>query len=264
MLFQTRILRRAIITNMIVDAAIAFILFVFGSAIGSFLHVLAERYGSSKSAFSGRSHCPHCNKTLTAIELIPIFSYVFSRARCRGCRSEIPVHYPLIELITGLLAVILLSSGNILLFIAACILVVLIRIDSKLMLLPDGYIYLLTGVALLHAWLVRVDFTDTAFGILVGVGSLYLLWILTGGAGLGFGDVKLMIPLAILLGLKGIVTLLFFASFAGGMVSIFLLASNRVTGKTAIPFGPFLAGAALILMVNPTYVDRFFSFLGVY
>ena len=239
------------------------LLFLLGAAIGSFLDVVVERYMSSKSPFTGRSFCPHCKKTLSAWELIPIFSYIYSRAKCRGCSAEIPAHYPGIELLTGILAVSLLFSGHILLFIAACILIILIRIDAKTMLLPDGHIYALTAVASVYALLIHRDINDIAFGVLAGAGSLYLLWIGTGGRGIGFGDVKLMIPLGILFGLQGVVTLLFFSFFAGGLISLFLLATKNVTPKTAIPFGPFLAGAALFIMIFPNVVDRFFMFLGV-
>lgn len=246
---------------------------MFGAAVGSFLHVVAERYMSGKTVFSGRSYCPHCKKTLTARELVPILSYVASRAKCSECKAEIPVHYPMIELLTGLLAVLLIGPSVIaqsmgivplLLFLAACILVILIRIDSKLMLLPDGYIYALTAVALVHAFLIHRDASDVVFGVLAGAGALYLLWIGTRGRGLGFGDVKLMIPLGIFFGLTGVVALLFFSFFAGGAVSIFLLATKRVTPKTAIPFGPFLAGSALLLMAFPDASDLFFALLGVY
>lgn len=263
-------------------------LFCFGAVIGSFLHVVAERYGTGLSIVgkfsfprflnkggpaprsSDRwqsevgSFCPYCKKNLTAVEMIPIFSYTLSRAMCRSCKAEIPFHYPVTELLTGLLAMILLASGQIVLFIAACVLVILIRIDSRCMLLPDKYIILLTGIALVRALQSNFDFTDSVFGVLAGAGALYVLWIGTAGKGLGFGDVKLMIPLGILFGLKGIVALLFIAFFCGGAVSVFLLVSHRVTPKTAVPFGPFLAGSALLIMVFPELTDLFFTFLGVY
>ena len=248
---------------MVETGFIVIILFSFGAAIGSFLHVVGERYGTGTSFAKGNSFCLTCKKTLTASETIPIISFCLSGARCRGCKAEIPVSYPMAELLTGFLAVALLYSGNILLFIAACFLVVLIRIDSRLMLLPDVYVYLLTGISIAYAWRVNTDFTDIVFGMLVGTVALYLLWISTGGRGIGFGDVKLMIPLGILFGFQGIVTLLFFAFVAGGLVSVFLLACGRVTPKTAIPFGPFLAGAALLIMVFPGLTNLFFMFLGV-
>lgn len=262
---------------MIETGFFAVILFCFGAAIGSFLHVVGERYGTGlsfvgnpapHSAANGRgdggSFCPVCKKRLHAIETVPILSYTVSGARCKGCKTEIPVSYPITELLTGLLAISLLFHGNILLFIAACILVILIRIDSRLMLLPDKYVYLLTGISIAYAYYVHADVTDIIFGMLTGTVALYLLWIFTGGRGIGFGDVKLMIPLGILFGFQGIVTLLFLAFFVGGVVSVFLLLSGKVTPKTAVPFGPFLAGAALLLMVFPKLTNLFFMFLGVY
>jgi prepilin signal peptidase PulO-like enzyme (type II secretory pathway) len=251
----------------------ALVLFYFGTSIGSFLHVVAERYMSDRSPFVGRSYCPHCKKVLTPRELVPIFSYIINGAKCRGCKAEIPVHYPIIEFLTGGLAVILIlpslmdHSGvllPLLLFVAACILVILIRIDAKSMLLPDGYIYALTAIALVYAFFFYGDFNDSVLGALVGASALYFLWVGTAGRGIGFGDVKLMIPLGILVGLDGAVTLLFFSFFAGGAVSLFLLLTKRVTPKTIIPFGPFLAGAGLILMMFPEVSGRFFTLLGVY
>lgn len=250
-----------------------FLLFILGAALGSFLHVVAERYMTSRNAFSGRSYCPHCKKTLSAFELVPILSYVLSRAECRSCKAEIPVHYPILELLTGVVTVALFmpvitsQSGMyvaILAYIIACILVVLIRIDTKHMLLPDGFIYLLAVIGMLYGYFSGRDFSDCIFGILAGSGALYLLWVGTGGRGIGFGDVKLMIPLGIVFGLQGVVTLLFISFFSGGVVGVFLLASGRVTPKTAIPFGPFLAGSALFLLVFPAVVGRFFAILGVY
>ncbi len=250
-----------------------FVLFCLGSTIGSFLHVVAERYMTDRTAFSGRSYCPHCKKTLTSRELVPLFSYILSGAQCRGCKAEIPVHYPINELVAGTLAVLLLlpivlsQSGffpSLVMFIASCILLILIRIDSRTMLLPDRYVYALTIVAGVYTLMMHRDPNDVVLGIVVGAGALYLLWAGTGGAGLGFGDVKLMIPLGMLFGVRGVIALLFFSFFAGGAVSLFLLAAKRVTSKTAVPFGPFLAGAALFLLVFPEAVDRFFMFIGVY
>lgn len=248
---------------MVETGLFVFFLFCFGAAIGSFLHVVGERYGTGISFSKGRSFCPQCKKTLSVVETIPIISYTLRGAKCLGCKIEIPAHYAMTELLTGLLAVVLLLHGNILLFLAACVLIILIRIDSRLMLLPDTYIYVLIGVSIAYALQMNADFTDIVFGMLAGAGSLYLLWIGTLGKGIGFGDVKLMIPLGILFGFRGTVALLFFSFFAGGILSIFLLANHRVTPKTAIPFGPFLAGAALLLMVFPGLIDRFFMFLGV-
>lgn len=247
-------------------------LFIFGAIIGSFLHVIAERYGSEKSPWKGHSVCPNCNKTLSAKELIPIFSYIFQRARCISCRVEIPFHYPVIEALSGFMTVVLLmpalQSGTsivlaVLLLLIAFLLIILIRIDAKTMMLPDGFILLVGFVAILHTALEGRSVESAIFGMLAGAVPLYVLWAITGGRGIGFGDIKLMIPLGILFGFEGVVTLLFCAFFVGGIVGIFLLASKQATAKTAIPFGPFLAGSALLLMVFPGLSSLFFTFLGV-
>lgn len=251
---------------------LVFTLFAFGAIIGSFLHVVAERYMSYGSAFSGRSICPQCKKILSPRELIPIFSYIIQRARCISCGAEIPFHYPLIEALSGFLVVALLApalqSGAsmvlaILLLVVAYILIILIRIDAKTMMLPDGFILLVGCFAILFAALEGRSVESAIFGMLAGAIPLYVLWAITGGRGIGFGDVKLMIVLGILFGAQGAISLLFFAFFAGGTIGIFLLATGKATAKTAIPFGPFLAGSALLLMVFPGLENLFFAFLGV-
>ncbi len=249
-----------------------FTLFAFGAIIGSFLHVVAERYESEKTAWRGHSVCPHCKKILSPRELIPIFSYIAQQARCVSCRVEIPFHYPLIEALSGFLAITLLApalqSGAsmvlaILLLVVAYILIILIRIDAKTMMLPDGFILLVGFFAILFAALAGRSVESAIFGMLAGAIPLYILWAITGGRGIGFGDVKLMIVLGILFGFQGAITLLFFSFFAGGTIGIFLLATGKATAKTAIPFGPFLAGSALLLMVFPGASNLFFAFLGV-
>lgn len=241
-----------------------FVLFALGSAIGSFLHVVAERYMAGENPFVGNSICPHCKKKLTARELVPIFSYLFQKGRCRGCGVHIPAHYMLLEVLSGLLCIALIApTFSILMYIAACILLILIHIDARSMMLPDVFIILLGIIAIVIATISGLSADSMAFGALVGSGTIYAIWLATAGQGVGFGDVKLMIPLGILFGFQGAVTLLFIAFFIGGLVGVVLLATRSATRKTAIPFGPFLAGAALVLMVFPSISDRFFGLLAL-
>lgn len=270
------------------------ILFALGAAVGSFLHVIAERYmlrASSTLGVSpltpsvfpacvkeigvlfGRSMCPYCKKQLTATELIPIFSYIFQKATCRGCGARIPMHYICIELLSGFLAVALLAPAifagqellvPILLYIAACVLIILMHIDARSMMLPDLFILFLGIIALALSLASDRAGDDMAFGALAGAGVIYAIWLATAGQGIGFGDVKLMMPLGILFGLQGTVTLLFIAFFIGGLVGIVLLATKRAGRKTEIPFGPFLAGAALLLLIFPNITGLLFGLFGVY
>lgn len=248
------------------------VLFALGSAIGSFLHVVAERYMNGTSPVRGHSICPHCKKRLSAYELIPIISYIVQRAHCRGCGAAIPMHYPLLELVSGVLfllvflPVVTASQSLVLalcIYIAACLLLILLHIDARSMMLPDIYILMLAGMSIVIAYLTGSTADQMALGALVGSGAIYAIWLATAGEGIGFGDVKLMIPLGMLFGLRGSITLLFLAFFIGGMVGIVLLAMKKAGRKTAIPFGPFLAGAALLLLIYPQISDRFFALLGV-
>lgn len=251
---------------------IIFILFALGTAIGSFLHVVAERNMSGDGIVQGGSICPYCKKRLTPRELIPIVSYLLQRGRCRSCGVHIPMHYLIIELLTGFFCVAVLASAvfasaplvvPILTFAVACILLILIHIDARSMMLPDKFIFIFGILATCIAVLSGKTGDDMAFGMLVGSGLIYVIWLATAGQGIGFGDVKLMIPLGILFGVQGTITLLFIAFFVGGLVGIVLLATKLATRKTAIPFGPFIAGAALLVLIFPQLPDRFFALLGV-
>ncbi|MCE9643367.1 MAG: prepilin peptidase [Candidatus Andersenbacteria bacterium] len=251
---------------------VGFFLFLLGSCIGSFLLVIADRYISHENPFLGRSKCDYCNKQLVWYELIPYISFLIQRGRCSSCKKKLSAHYPLYEALCGVFAVVFLQQAVLLgqgiflasaMFLVACVLLILIRIDLLLMLLPDGFIWVLIAVSCGIAGIAHAPFSDIAFGLLAGVGFLYVLWAGTGGAGIGFGDVKLMIPFGILFGFRGTVTLLFLAFFIGGIVGILLLSTKKAGAKTAIPFGPFLAIAAFAIMLIPDLPHRFFQLLGV-
>ncbi len=136
-------------------------------------------------------------------------------------------------------------------------------IDLRTFYLPDTYILLLTIAAIARYITTQSDLMRAVWGVVIGTGGLFFLWAITRGKGIGFGDVKLMIPLGIIFGVKGIITLLFIAFVVGGMVGVFLLISKKATMKTAIPFGPYLAGVAILLLIFPNIINRFFFFLGI-
>ncbi|HSX24899.1 MAG TPA: prepilin peptidase [Candidatus Andersenbacteria bacterium] len=248
------------------------ILFVLGSAIGSFLLVVADRYESEENPFMGRSRCDYCKKQLRWYELIPYGSFIWNRGRCSGCKKELSPQYPLFELASGLLCIGLLEQALIsqhqlahalCMYGIACILLILIRIDLVSMILPDRFIALLVIASCALAIITYSSFQDIIFGLLTGVGFLYGLWMITAGEGIGFGDVKLMIPFGILFGFQGIVTLLFISFFIGGIVGIWLISIKKAGRKTAVPFGPFLALAAFCILLIPDLPNRFFQLLGV-
>lgn len=246
-------------------------IFFIGAALGSFLNVVALRYGTDKKWWLNRSGCPHCSRQLRWWELIPLFSFVFLRARCGTCGATIKMQYIVMEAMMGICAVLIFSSLPLTLsdsvlrvsmLGAVGGLLVLALIDLRTFLLPDAHILILSVLVAVSLFLQPDRWNFYIFwGALVGSGFLLLLWIVTRGQGVGLGDVKLMVPLGALLGLQGVILLFFIAFCVGGLVGIVLLLQGKAAMKTAIPFGPFLAGAAILIILIPTLPAYFFTML---
>ncbi len=247
------------------DAFFVFFTFLAGACVGSFVNVIALRSISGQAMIADRSRCPRCQKTLRWYELVPLFSFIFLGGRCYSCRQPISLQYPIVEILTGIVLVALLLSvqpeqflGQIISFIIFCILLVLLIIDQHTFLLPDFFIVLLAIAVLLWPTLAdTVSERSMFFGVIIGAGFLFLLWLITRGRGIGLGDVKLMIPLGLLLGGAGSVVLLFFAFVIGGLYGLYLLLSGKATPKTALPFGPFLIAVAFVLLLWPDITTSF-------
>lgn len=248
----------------IFDSSLSLLAFVYGVCLGSFLNVVSLRYIDGQlpapklpATIRGRSVCQSCKKTLRWWELVPLISFVALRGRCARCRQAISYQYPLVELLMGAFAwrmFGLYHDRPITLVVTAAIvalLLVLAVIDFKTFLLPDSFILGLVAVTVIAAFYQSYSLTYVIGGIAAAAGFLLLLWILTRGKGIGLGDVKLMIPLGTLFGPWGATVVLFLAFCVGGIVGLYLLARRGATLKTAVPFGPFLIGAALLLLLFP-------------
>lgn len=253
------------------------VIFVLGTTIGSFLNVVILRYlKKDKPAYrsgrpTGRSSCPHCDKQLVWWELIPLLSFIVLQGQCRHCHKPISVQYPLIELWFGVAALILFTPlpASLLEFLAAVLLLsivawltILAVVDLYTMFLPDAFLVGLsvTTILLITLYFTSLDLISVVSGSAVGAGLLFLLWLITGKNGIGFGDVKLMLPLGALLGLKGTLLLLWLAFILGGIVAFWLLARGKAKLKTPIPFGPFLIIAAVLIILVPALPEYFFFF----
>lgn len=245
---------------------VSVVIFAVGACIGSFLNVVILRSLTGKPLAFARSHCPVCKRTLRAHELIPVVSFLWLRGRCASCHAKLSWQYPLVELWMGVVAVLTFTlpiqlGASVLLFTILALITVLGVIDIRTLMLPDVFLVYLTVVVFLYLWINPQIATQSLFGALIGSGSLFILWAITYGRGIGFGDVKLMLPLGLLFGLWNTVALLFFAFVAGGLVAIILLATRRAHMKTAIAFGPFLIAAAALFLLWPALPDHFYSIL---
>ena len=251
---------------------------VFGLAVGSFLNVCIYRIPRKGSVVSPkRSYCPHCNHSLSAIDNIPILSYIFLRRKCRYCKGTISPRYMTVELLTaGLFALMLHRSlalnqelSYILVnLVTACIfaglLIAISFIDMDFTIIPNKIVYLglLIGLLLaISASIVRNDVSlilSRMLGAVIGAGITLLIAIVGSIAfrkeAMGAGDVKLMAMIGIYLGWWPHIPLtLLAASVFGSVVGIALILFREKKMDTAVPFGPFLAiGALLSLLYGKT------------
>lgn len=242
---------------------------LFGLVVGSFLNVLIDRIPRGENVIWKPSHCNFCKKSLRWFELVPVLSFLVQGGRCRRCKKRLSIQYPLIELVTACGFVLLLPSavvtpvGYVLALIIYSVAVVIFVIDLKHQIIPDGALLVLAGALILLA--VPLSFMERWQHLLTACVSglgFFLLWIITRGRGLGFGDVKLVFLIALLLGYPLTVVALYIAFLTGAMTGVILILVNRAKMKTRIAFGPFLIGGALCATVlGERILVWFYSFL---
>lgn len=236
---------------------------VVGAFIGSFLNVVIARLGTNESIVRGRSHCRHCRRVLSAFELIPVVSFLFLRGRCRTCGKSIGLQYPLIEVFTAILfgfagfrfwsPEIDIVAGVLiaLVFVFISGLIVIFAYDMRHYLIPDKVLVPLIGLAVLYQVLLGVRMAQEGgllFGpLLEGVaaafaGGLFFLalFLLSKGEWMGFGDVKLVFFMGLLLGASALLVALFFAFVSGAIIGVALMAWGRKNLGDHVPFAPFL------------------------
>lgn len=225
--------------------SLSILVFFTGATLGSFLNVVAYRLPRGMDFVSGRSQCPQCHIQLGPQDLVPLFSYLFLRGRCRNCGGRISLRYPLVEACTGLLFVLVvwvlgptILAGITCLFTA--LLVVITLIDADTMTIPDGLV-LAVGVLVIPFWLVQEGISplERLIGFFAVSLPMLLLALAIEGA-FGGGDIKLMAVCGLILGVKNLVFATFVAILLGGFYSIYLLASKKSQAGAQIPFGPYL------------------------
>jgi leader peptidase (prepilin peptidase)/N-methyltransferase len=261
---------------------IGLLVFIFGIIIGSFLNVVIYRFNSGKS-LGGRSQCMKCGKTLSWYELIPVVSFVIQLGRCRSCKNTFSWQYPIVELLSGLLWLLVYLSGaslgaQVSLLIVLMILIVLSVYDYKHMILPDFFVVIIGIISVLSLFIPSVYYplmyggggTLIAFpgwealtaGPLVAL-PLFLIFLLSRGRAMGFGDVKLSLVLGWFLGISYGFSMILISFLVGGVFGIIYIGirffqKNKGVkiGKQKVPFGPFIAIAfTLVVLLNISFFD---------
>lgn len=230
----------------------------FGLIIGSFLNVVIYRLPLGQSVVSPPSTCPSCGKRLGALDNIPVVSWLALGGRCRQCGAPISAQYPLVELCTGLLFVLITwmtPAGPLLAarLLLVTMLIVLFGIDFHHQILPN--VITLPGIVIgfLFSFAGPPGWMDSLVGILLGGGVLYGIaaayYAVRKEEGLGMGDVKMLAMIGAFLGWKAVLVTLVLSSFAGALVGMGLMAFSRGTMRLALPFGTFLSLGALAAML---------------
>ncbi|SDF01116.1 type 4 prepilin peptidase 1 Aspartic peptidase. MEROPS family A24A [Massilia sp. PDC64] len=262
---------------------------LFGLLIGSFLNVvvyrlpvMAQRELDNYIAHEAgkdlphpdrfnlmvpRSACPHCGHQITALENIPIVSWLVLRGKCSACKAPISPRYPIVEAVTGLLSAVLIwhfGSGWLglasLAFAYFLIAMTLIDYDTKT--LPDDLTYPLLWLGLLvNLNGTIVPLRDAVIGAMAGYLALWAVYWLfklaTGKEGMGYGDFKLLAALGAWMGWAMLPTIIILSSVVGAIVGISLIVFARRDRNNPIPFGPYLAAAGMIALLYGIPLTRY-------
>ncbi|MCR5522210.1 MAG: prepilin peptidase [Clostridia bacterium] len=241
--------------------------FLFGIVVGSFLNVCIYRIPEQQSIVTVPSHCMSCGKKLHWYELIPLFSWIFLRGKCRGCKAKISAQYPLVEAANGLLwCLVLFMKGPTLDFVLICALfsalLVMGFIDARTMEIPNGIVIFILLIAvlraLLHIFIYKEPWLDFVLGSVIMGGVFFLILFISNGRAMGGGDVKLMFAIGLFLGLKLTVFGLVAACVVGSVIHLTLMAVKKVGRQLA--FGPYLAiGFAISVLWGNLFINWYMT-----
>ncbi len=228
------------------------IIFIYGILIGSFLNVCISRIPDNTSIVFGRSHCEECNERIKWYDLVPIFSYVFLKGRCRNCKVKLSIQYPIIEALNGFVYVLVfyvngLNAVSVIYCLVISALIVLSVIDLRTNTIPFGiniFIFIM-GIG-------RVAFDyrnlyEYVIGFFVVSLFLLLLYFLTKGNGIGGGDIKLMAVAGLLLGWKLIIVAFFLGCIYASILHPIRMKVSKLSRVLA--FGPYLSAGIVTVML---------------
>jgi leader peptidase (prepilin peptidase)/N-methyltransferase len=249
------------------DLIIYIIVFIYGIVFGSFLNVVIFRVPKHESIVRGQSHCMTCGHKLSWYELIPVFSYIFQRGRCRSCGEKISPQYPLIETMNGVLWCLSFRRFGMTpeFFMGAALLSVLVCIsivDARTMEIPLSF-----NIAIFAIGIARLIFSwphilEYLIGAVAVSGFLLIVYILTGGGGVGGGDIKLMAAAGLLLGWKCIIIAFLIGCILGSVIHIIRMAVFHAGRKLAL--GPYLsAGIAIAFFFGNDMINTYLGLLGL-
>jgi leader peptidase (prepilin peptidase)/N-methyltransferase len=240
---------------------------ILGLCVGSFLNVCIHRLPRGESLMHPPSRCPKCGCSLRWFHNVPVVSWIALRGRCAGCSAPISIRYPAIELMTAALWMLLVWLTPVGWLLASRLvlgtaLIVLFMIDLEHQILPNSIT--LPGIVVGFGFSL-VTFPgprDALLGILLGGGVLYGIalayYLIRKREGMGMGDVKMLAMIGAFLGWRAVLVTLVLSSFAGALIGVVLMASQRGSMRYALPFGTFLSIGAFVAMLTGEQLVRWY------
>ncbi len=249
------------------------IFFLYGIVIGSFYNVVIFRTISNQSVAFPSSHCYSCKHKLGTLDLIPVFSYLFLKGKCRYCKEKISIQYPLVEIACGVVFVMLynyfqvVSISLILALAFFSVMLIIFMIDLKTMIIPNKFVLIALFIAIAYQLSVYPISTSLIINMAIGgisvSGTLLALYVfgifILNKEVIGFGDVKLYTAIGVLLGMQYAFLSLFITVLVGGLVATILLVSkSKLIKNREMPLGPFICLATFIVyLYGPMIIDTY-------
>lgn len=256
---------------MLFFVGISFFLFFIGAALGSFINVVIYRSARQEDWVRGRSRCDYCKQPLAWYDNVPLLSFLVLQGKTRCCGQPLSITHPVVELLIGSLFVWWYWGGALFFNLATAplqtiqplfwlligvLLAAVLVTDWLYLIIPD----FLVGALLILSFFYRLllvafegmqwqDFLSMLGATALAAAFFLFLFLVTKGKGFGFGDVKLVVPLGLILGWQKLAVALFLAFVLGASFGVALLVAKRKTLRQVIPFGPFLVLATYISLV---------------
>ncbi|WP_310605622.1 prepilin peptidase [Anaerosporobacter sp.] len=241
------------------------VVFLYGIVIGSFLNVCIYRIPKKEDLVKAHSHCMTCGHILRWYELIPVFSYLFQRGRCRGCGIKIAIQYPLVETLNGVCYLIIIhrmgiTPEGILLCLLCSALLVLSVIDFRTYTIPFGINISVLAIGIMAIAFDYKNVSEHLLGMVCVSGFLFALYLLTKKRGIGDGDIKLMIGAGAFLGVLPSILALWVACLLGAIIHTIRMKVSKVGHQLA--FGPYLAiGILFSALYGEELIGRYMNYL---
>jgi leader peptidase (prepilin peptidase)/N-methyltransferase len=237
---------------------------ILGLCMGSFLNVCIYRIPTGESIAYPSSHCIYCNTPLKPLDLLPIFSYFLYKGKCKYCGEVIPLQYPIVECLSGIVYLSFYFKYGLTLdflrdVVLSGLLIIIACIDYRIQIIPNKCIFygLILGIFFNLLDQSKIAFIDGWLGCTIG-GGIFLLIALVAKGAMGGGDIKLMGVLGLWLGWKPILLVILLSFWIGAFVSIILIVLKKKKRKERIPFAPFIALSSFITMLYGEEILHFY------